>query len=141
MSLTRAQAVDSILAILKAAWDPTGYPMKWENVGAVSTPPTSLTPWARAVLRHATSRQATLSGVSGQRRFRRTGSLVVQIFQPSGEGLVGNPDLARIVQDAFEGAVTPGGVIVRSVVVNEVGPDGAWFQTNVVVSFEYDEIK
>jgi len=141
MSLTRAEAIDEMLTVFHGAWSPTGHPVKYDNVGAISPPPTTTSPWARVVLRHATSEQATLSGVAGNRRFRRSGSITVQIFTPVGEGLPSDEDLPKIVQDAYEGVTTPGGVIFRSVAISEIGSDREWFQVNVVASFEYDEIK
>lgn len=143
MSLTRKEAIDEIGALFKAAWDTTGYGtrVKYDNVGTTSVPPADQVPWARVSLRHVTSRQASLAGANGTRRFRRTGVLTVQVFEPPGRGLSGGTDLAKIVQDAFEGITSPGGVIFRDVAINEVGPDGDFYQTNVVAFFEYDEIK
>jgi len=141
MSLTRTEAVDSILSLFKAAWDTTGYEAKYDNVACKSAPPDTQEPWARVVLRHTTSRQASLAGESGNRRFRRTGVLTIQVFEIAGNGLTGLENTAIIVRDTFEGVTSPEGVIFRDVTINEVGPDGDFFQTNVVVSFEYDEIK
>lgn len=142
----RKTAIDSINGLFLAAW--TAAPasqsadrIKWDNVGATSTPPAGAEAWARFVLRHGPSAQATLSGTQGNRRFRRTGVITIQIFQPSGRGLTGGQDLAKIIQDAYEGVTTPDGVIFRGVQINEVGEDGDFFQTNVVTTFEYDEIK
>lgn len=137
MTLQRRDAINEILSLLKAVWDPLGFPMKYDNTHVDTAGAT----WARATLRHNTGFQATLAGETGQRRFRRTGTLVVQIFQPPGAGLSLNPDLAKIVVDAYEGVTSAGGVIFRDVVPNEIGVDGGFFQTNVSVNFEYDEIK
>lgn len=143
MSLTRKEAVDEICAVFKTAWDTTGHGsrVKYDNVGNTSVPPSGQDPWARVAIRHATSAQASLSGTVGSRRFRRTGVLTVQVFEPAGQGLSGTTDLPKIVQDAFEGVSTPGGVWFRDVAINEIGPDKSYFQTNVVAFFEYDEIK
>ena len=145
MSLTRYQAIDEMAAIFKTAWEVTasqnGDRIKWENVGTKSIPPDLNLPWARFVLRHATAFQATLSNAVGARRFRRLGILTVQLFQPIGKGLSGDVDLAKIVLDAYEGQTTTGGIIFREVVIQEVGPDGDFYQVNIVVSFEYDEVK
>jgi hypothetical protein len=143
MSLTRKAAISEMATIFKTAWDTTGYGtrVKYDNVGVTTVPPSGVEPWARFTLRHAASEQATLSGVVGSRRFRRTGILVVGIFTPPGDGLSGATDLAKIIQDAYEGVTSPNGVIFRGVAINEVGPDGDFFQTNVVVNFEYDEVK
>ena len=85
--------------------------------------------------------QATLSGPIGRRRFRRFGVLIVQLLVPSGRGLSGGTDYAKLIQDAYEGVTSPGGVIFRNVRVNEIGQSGSFYQTNVSADFEYDEIK
>ncbi len=143
MSLTRREAITEINTLFKDAWELTENisRVKWDNVGSKSVPPDGQEPWARVVLRHNTSRQATLAGAVGTRRFERKGTLVVQVFEIPGKGLSGAVDLPIVVSRAYEGVASPGGVWFRDVTINEVGQDGDFFQTNVVVSFEYDEIK
>jgi hypothetical protein len=126
--------------MVKDAWDTTGYKMIWDdNPGTI---PTTMVPWARSTLIHVTGFQATLTDGSGRKRFRRTGFLTVQIFTPTGEGLSSADILAKLISDAFEGQSSPLGVWFRDVKTNEVGSDdGNWYQTNVVIDFEYDEVK
>ncbi len=141
---TRKAAITEILGLFRTAWLAAGQVdnrVKYDNVGKSTTPPTGNTPWARVVLRHTASEQATLSGVVGTRRFDRRGILTIQIFVPPGKGLAEIVDLPKILQDAYEGVRTTNGAWFRDVVVNEVGSDGDFFQTNVVALFEYDEIK
>ena len=140
MSATFAQARDDILAVLKAAWDPTGHPMAWPSV-AFTGPPLPPSPWARASIAHNAGRQATLAGADGTRRWRRQGILTVQIFTGVGSGLAVSDSLSKIVVDAFEGATTPRQIWFRNVRLIEIGPDGDWHQVNVLVEFEYDEVK
>ena len=139
MTATFAQATDDILGIFKDAWDPTTYEAIYTNIAGEV--PTGTDPWARATLQHVGGGQASLTGGLGTTRWNRTGFLTVQVFVPIGEGLSGAHNLAKIIADAFEGASTPNGVWFRNVRVNEVGPDGDWYQVNVVVDFEYDEVK
>jgi len=141
---TRTQAVDEINTVFLNAWTAAlqdTSQIKWENVSAVDTPPTDNTPWARFTLRHTNSSATSLTGVIGNRRYTRRGVISAQLFQPIGSGLSGDTDLAKIVQEAFEGHTTAGGVIFRGVSINEIGSDGDFFQTNVVSFFEYDEIR
>lgn len=145
MTLSRADAIDEIIEPFHLAWAPR--PVKYDNVAKDDVPPPADpdpdndVSWARFVLRHGASGQATLANFQGQRRWRRTGGIVVQLFTIKGEGLSGSPDLPTLVQNVYEGLATPGAVWFRDVSVNEIGPDGNWFQTNVVAFFEYDEIK
>ncbi len=145
MSLTRKQAVDEMLALVKTAWATTAGEditrVKWENVASVSVPPSGQDPWARVTIRHTESEQASLAGVVGTRMFRRNGILTVQVFEVCGTGLPKTVDLPEVIRDAFEGITTTGGVIFRRVTINEVGSSGGFFQTNVITFFEYDEVK
>jgi hypothetical protein len=145
MNLTRAQAVDEILALANTAWVTTAGQaaerFKWENVGAKTVPPVDQSAWGRIVLRHNVSAQKSLPGADGKRRFVRQGVLTIQVFEPIGKGLVGSGDIPEVMKNAYEGVTTAGGVMFRDVTINEVGDDGDFFQTNVVASFEYDEVK
>lgn len=137
------QAANEILSVFKTAWDTTGFNAVYENVrehGTHAIPATQV-PWARVRLVHADGGAASLSGALATKRYRRDGFLTVQVFVPSGEGLSRARQLAKIVMDAYDGASTPGGAWFRNARLNEVGPDGNWFQVNVLVDFTYDEIK
>ena len=138
MNLTFAQANDDILALLKAAWDPTGHEMFYEDIREQRE--TDQTPWAQVVVRHAAGQQDTLGGI-GNRSFLRLGVVIVTINTPSGSGLSTAYALAKVVADAYEGVSSPNGVWFRNVRINELGRDGTFFQTNVLIDFEYTEIK
>lgn len=140
MTATFDTANNEILDTFKAAWDTTGHVALYENVKG-DKPSGNSDPWARVTVRHSFGEQATLANAGGQRRWNREGIITVQVFIPLGEGLSEGYALAKIVADAFEGAATPSAVWFRNVRVNEVGPDGEWFQINVLADFTYDEIK
>ena len=139
MSLTFAQANDQILTVFKTAWDATTYQAFYESVRDQREDGTD--PWAEVYLRHTAGRQATLSSASGSRMFRREGTLSVRIHTVQGNGLQTAYGLAKVVSDAFEGSSTTGGVWFRDVRINEVGRDGEFHITDVLIDFEYDEIK
>lgn len=141
--MTGEEAIDHILGLLLAAWNTTAYTnrIKYDNVATQSLPPSGNTPWARATLRHTDSGQASLANAGGRRKFRRTGVLTVGVFVPQGTGFSKSTALATIVRDAYEGVSGPSGLWFRNVRINEIGPDGAWFLTNVVANFEYDDVK
>lgn len=138
MSLTYAQANDEILAQLKAVWDPTGNKLFYEYIRDQKD--TDMSPWATVIIRHAAGQQDTLGG-HGHRSFLRLGVLIVTINTPSGSGLSEAYALAKVVADAYEGASSPNGVWFRNVRINELGRDGTFYQTNVLVDFEYTETK
>lgn len=138
MSLTYAQANDEILILLKSAWDPTTHQLFYSNVRDEKEIDQS--PWASVVVRHAAGQQDSLGG-RGNRLFLRLGIMIVTINTPSASGLSDAYALAKVVSDAYEGVSSPNGVWFRNVRINELGRDGSFFQTNVIVDFEYTETK
>ena len=138
MSLTYLEANDDILTLLKAVWDPTGHAMNYDNVREQRENDQS--PWAWVAVRHVAGQQDTLGG-QGYRLFLRIGLITVTINTPSSSGLSEGYNLAKVVADAYEGVTSPNGVWFRNVRINELGRDGAFFQTNVLVDFEYYEQK
>lgn len=143
MTATVTQARDEMLTTFRTAWTagppsstlPVLYPDVSQEVPSSGA-------WARVTVKHSYGEQATLSGETGQRRFRHTGIVTVQIFTPTGDGQVLSDQLVAIAKGAFEGVTTsPGRVMFRNVRVNEVGQQGQWFQVNVLADFEYDEVK
>jgi hypothetical protein len=63
------------------------------------------------------------------------------VFKPTGSGVAEDSGIDTIVAGGFEGVTSPGGVEFKGVTVNEIGQDGDFYQVNVVVPFEYDEVK
>ena len=162
---TYAQANDEILEIFDIAWQPRR--VVYENVKG-SKPPDETEEWARPTVRHLVGGQSSLLGgrVSGKppnvtaalgknmdaevlpdpekynvRRYRRGGVFTAQVFIPLGEGLDKGYTLAKEVSDVYEGRNTPSSVWFRNVRIREIGPDGEWYQFNVLADFEYTEVK
>ncbi len=140
MSLTITQARDEMLAPLKTAWDAgaNGAPLKYDDVPG--TAPTSGS-WGRVSVRHFSGEQATLANNEGVRRWRNAGIIFVQLFAEAGSGFGALDALVEVVKNAYQGKDTPGGAWFRNVRVNEVGRDGPWEQVNVLIDFEYDQVK
>jgi len=145
-NLTFTEARDEIHTLFKTAWDAGA-----ETAGKVVLYADSKTQvpktddaddnpdlWAKITIQHNGGSQATLGG---NRCFNRFGVVTVQIFTPLGTGLSLGDNVYKIVVDAYEGKTTPGGVWFRNVAVNEVGPEGEWYQTNIIADFEYEEQK
>lgn len=142
-------AVDTILGLFKEHWEAetpalnAGSPVRveWPGVDSGGTPPPDQ-PYARIRVRHTTSRQVTFGKV-GERRFNRPGFVTVQIFAPivGGSGLTFAENLATIARNAYEGRGTPSGIWFRRSAIQDIGEDGTFHQFNVVVEFEYDEMR
>lgn len=148
MSLTYEQAYDEIHERFLAAWE--GDPLSqdipvlyWDTksqIPGTGDSDDNPDPWARITVQHSQGNQASLVNHLGRQRYEQTGVVTIQIFTPLGTGLSLNQKLSKIAADAFRGKKTPGGVWFRNVRPNEVGESGAWFQTNILAEFEYDEI-
>ena len=141
--LRRTEARDAILTQFKTAWDADSVasllPVFYRDAKR-NGPVSDLQPFARVSVVHATGQQDALANGYEQAIFKRQGVLIAQIFTLQGSGLTDSDYLAKVVADAFEGQ-NNGDIWYRNVRINEVGPDGDRFQTNVVVDFQYDEIK
>ncbi len=149
MTSTLLNARDEMLELFRAAWlgSPESasvlviYPDTLADVPKGNDSNRNPIPWARVSVNHYTGTQASLSGDTGRRRWRRTGDVIVQIFTPFGTGLSLSDRLSMIALAAFEGQSTPSGVWFRGVRSEEIGQDGSWFQANVIAEFTYDEVR
>ena len=95
--------------------------------------------WVRLVVRSTSRIQDTL-GKAGNRRFRSTASVFVQVYTATNTGVKQSDTLAVEAADIFEG-VSFSGLDFQSAVIRETGPDGKWYQSVVEAEFSYDEIK
>lgn len=142
MPATVTEARDQMSALFKTAWEAGFSPdltVIWDDIGEPE--PTSRDPWARFVVRHWEGEQGSLANHDGQRRYCRRGTIFVNLFAPTGEGLSRLDQMAIVAMNAFEGATTSGGVWFRNVRLRERGVDGNWQMATVMVDFEYDEVR
>jgi hypothetical protein len=95
--------------------------------------------WVRVNVQFLDGRQASL-GRTNNRRFDKRGILFIQVFTPAGYATDDNDDLAEASLDLFEG-VGLGGLWFDRGRVETVGPDGEWYQQNVVINFNFSAIK
>ena len=96
-------------------------------------------PWVRLAIRHNQGDQETL-GAQGNRKFKRGGSVIVQIFIPLDSAISKIDELSLKVRNIFEGK-TLSNIRFRGVVIREIGPDTKWYQVNVEAPFYYNEVK
>ncbi len=143
MPATRAQARDQISAMVRTAAIANGvargdifYDGKQGRKPAEDEP---VVPWLRILLRHQASAKTSLTGTGGASRFTRTGTLTIQVFAVSGDGLDSENILVSALQESIEGKATSGGVLFFDVTANEIGEDGPWWNTNITARVEYDE--
>jgi len=97
------------------------------------------TSWVRLVVRNQVGKQDTL-GRSGNRKFLRVAVVYSQIFVPVDIGLSEADRLATIIRDIFEGTRLTKLWFFASD-IQEIGPNGKFYQYNVESTFNYEETK
>lgn len=147
MTLQIDTARDAVIALIDTAWKASGaasenVPMQYDNVksdapGELVPPGTGQAgPYARTSVRTISSPQST----QGRRRFLTTGDVTVQIFTPAGDGHTLGDALAKVPLAALRQHVgSADSLWFFDIVPQEIGIDGAHFQTNVTASLRYQE--
>lgn len=138
MAGTLADVRTQLYQAFVAAWSSTA-PFCFDNE---AFKPTDGVPWVRASLRNLTSKQETL-GATGNRRFERGASFVVQSFTVLSKGLAVADAQAQIVRNTLEAIrIQSGDVRTYAAQVREIGPtDDGWYQMNIDVPLFYTEIR
>jgi len=97
--------------------------------------------WVRVAVRHLFSSQETL-GKPGNRKFRRPGSLIIQLFTATETGMESIDTLSEKVRSIFEGiTLVPEAIHLGTTTIRESGTDGKWNQSTAETPFDYDETK
>lgn len=141
---TATEARDAINGVINTAWLASGVTsaivLQWDNVKAdpvgEDADGNSL-PFARSTIRTFDTTQETLGGV-GNRKHQTEGTVVVQIFTPSGDGHVLADTIVEVLKTALRN-VRVGNLWFFDVTAREVRQDGPHFNQNVVAGFRYEE--
>lgn len=131
-------AIDAMFGVFKAVWDPLGFEAFYDD--KTGKKPTSDLVWARATIQHATGNQSSLPNASGKRRYTETGTITVQVFAPVGDGSTAGYEAATSVRNAYREARL-GELLFKQARIEEASGDGAFKQTNVLVTFSYDDVR
>ncbi len=135
---TPSEARQAILQRFKTEWETLGDPSEFVFDSQSFTPGEKL-PFVFLLVRNQISQQISL-GSKNNRRFRRSGVIIAQVFTESGSGNKLSDTLSRNIVNIFEG-VRFNGVCCEAASLREGVPDGVWYQSNVEIDFTYDEIK
>lgn len=145
------QARDEMSAMLAAGW----LVADWASLGLASAPaiqwegrerpvpPDGSLPYAAFFIRHASGLQESLSDHIGQQKWARIGTLMVQCYGSlmAGRGLEDATQIAVAAQRVYQGKSSANYIWFRNATIKEIGPSGGWYQVNMTVAFEYDEVR
>lgn len=141
--MKRQEAIDAMYAQVVATVDPD-WPIQFpDTVNAeLNGEPPSAGPWVRATIRHADAYQSSLTGpLEGKKRYQREGTLHVQIFTPTGDGLTAATEAAEKVAEGLEDFRHPV-LWFRNVRIEDAVLDRAGLnQTKVLATFKYDTVR
>ncbi len=153
MTATIEEARDQILGRFMDTWeahaDTAGVRtadsaiLFWNKAGDPPTTPDgdgNPPPWIRVALRHFDGGESALTDATGRKLVTRRGIVGISIFEAFKTGNVLTDKLARVGESAFTGKTTSGGVFFRNARTVEIGPDGAYFRTDVLADFQYDDV-
>ncbi len=132
---TLNEAKEAVYSRFAAQWGATT-PVAFENEELEE--PADL-PWVRLTVRSLSRAQDTL-GRTGNRRFRSSAIVLVQVYTRTNTGVQQGDVLAVQAKDVFE-AVSFDGLDFNNGMVRETNPQGKWYQHVVEIAFDYDEIK
>ena len=147
MTATYIEALDEIMTVFKDAWDAGSTPVVgyipeivWPGIEPEENLPTDKF-WARFSNKTLDDEQSTLKGV-GLRRYTIEGLAFIQIFAPlsNSEAVKKAKELATLTRNAYRGITTPSCVWFRNARIQEVGSKDKWYQINVLVNYEHDDI-
>lgn len=147
MSATFVEVKDDVCTLFNTAWQtitPTVPPVKWPGKPNYNAPGPGDSSWARVAMPGDSGSQSSLANAVGQIRYERNGPIIVQIFTPIAEDLDADElgrTYAQVVVDAFQGSSTSKQIWFRSIDLNIIGENGTFWQVNVVINFNYDQIK
>ncbi|MBT9158782.1 MAG: hypothetical protein DDT26_00029 [Dehalococcoidia bacterium] len=142
MTTTTLAARDEVMRVVNRALSSRpDLVVRYQGLDTQSSPDPN-TDWIHVEMKHADGVQASLVGPEGEgSRWRQFGTIAVQCFARAAVGGMRDAiTVACVIRDAFRGKSTPGGVWFRGHTIREIGPHKSWFQVNVSVLFEYDEI-
>jgi hypothetical protein len=110
------------------------YPVSYQNVPF--TPPNNQ-PWVQASIRFGDNNYATLLPTGGEGYNLQTGTLVLNVFTPQGNGTAANFTLAERLKDLFDRVRIEGIIFDAASGPAQVAPAApeAYYQTQVTITF------
>lgn len=141
MSFTAARK--SITKFFATGWDdetPVAYDDVEFGIPEIDDADPAASTWVRLQIQHFDAYQASV-GSPGSNKFRRNGLITAQIFAAEKQAALDALAKGDMIVSLFQGKSRFEGVIFSNVRLKEIGPDGeGWFQVNVKIDFEFDDL-
>ncbi len=96
--------------------------------------------WSRLIIRHFGGGQSSLSGAAGKALYDRDMLVTIQLFTPFNDGLAVNDAVSQYLVEVFQGKAF-NNLWFRDVFSKEIGNDKIWFQTHIMATGTYDQLK
>jgi hypothetical protein len=111
------------------------YPVSYQNVPFA---PPNNAPWVQAFIRFGDNNYATLLPTGGQGYNLQTGTLVLNVFTPQGQGTAANFTIAERLKDLFDRLRLNSIIFDAASGPAQVTPAApeAYYQTQVTITFE-----
>jgi hypothetical protein len=132
--MTLAEARQAILKQYLATFDGV-FPIAVDNKRFTDTEET----WVRVTIKADGGFQSSL-GISGNRRYLRTGTIYVQVFTMMNKGTDLNDQYAEESLNVLDG-YNIDGLWTYNGRIQTVGSDSEYYQQNVVIDFEFENIR
>ena len=126
---------DNIFTIFKDTWP---YEVVYPNVQSFIIPQNKI--FAKIKIDYKNSYINSLGNASGKKIWTNNGDVIIEIYIPMGNTLFSAYDAAKIINDAYK-AKNSDDIIYMNFALNDKGVDGAYSQTNLVISFRYYDIR
>jgi hypothetical protein len=134
-------AVDEMMAVIKAVADAVPCSFVTEDIPPVPHPLSLPSTYIRAIVRHATGRQSSLSGADSKRMYEATGTLWIEVNNPTGTGNAKGYSTSDMVMDACRAKRPGSSVWFRNVRLHEAPAVGASKPNQVLVDFTYSTLR
>lgn len=104
------------------------------------TPPQIPNPWVRISVIFNDGAQTSL-GEKGNRRFQKSGFVTVQVFTPVNKGTDQNDEMASSILTFLDGESMGSELWLYNGRINTIGDKDDYYQQNVVVEFNFEDIR
>jgi len=129
------EAKNEMMSTFVAEWSATTIALPNQEF----KPPEDGTGWVRFNVAFNDGDLASL-GAEGNRRFREFGLVTIQVFTVAGTATDENDTYCQAALNLFDGKNIEG-IWFRNGRAVTVGPKNNWYQQNVILEFQYDDIK